>query len=575
MKFSNLKIGVRLAVGFVIVLALSIMVGVFSMSRLAMVNAATADVATNWLPATRALGDYRSAINAIRRLEAQHVMSNSEEQFQKWERAIGDAKAQASAAMNAYTSTVTTDEEHTLLNEIKSAEQGYYAAQVSLLKLSSATDGVNDELRAAYNGTSRDALAVLLSAVEKDVAFQVKGADAAYKASQEQYASTRIAVIALLTVAVAIGSAMALVITRSISIPVAKAVKLAEAVAIGDLTSKIEADSADEVGQLLRALMRMNGDLSMVVSKVRSGSESVASASTQIEQGNQDLSGRTESQASALEETSAAMEELSSTVNQNADSARQANQLAISASTVAERGGQVVSEVVETMKDINDASKKIADIISVIDGIAFQTNILALNAAVEAARAGEQGRGFAVVASEVRSLAGRSAEAAKEIKLLIGASVERVERGSTLVDVAGSTMAEVVTAIKRVTDLMAEISAASNEQAAGVNQVGEAVQQMDQDTQQNAALVEEMAAAAMSLRAQADDLVTVVSVFKIDASAPREAESAGRQYKASAKPAAKTQKAVAVKGAGARLATTMPARKLAMAGAGEGDWETF
>ena len=266
---------------------------------------------------------------------------------------------------------------------------------------------------------------------------------------------------------------------------------------------------------LLASMERMRLSLSDLVGNVRRGSESVATASAEIAQGNQDLSARTESQASALQQTAASMEELSSQVKHNADNARQANQLAASASAVAVRGGEVVGRVVDTMKEINDASKKIADIISVIDGIAFQTNILALNAAVEAARAGEQGRGFAVVASEVRSLAGRSAEAAKEIKNLINASVARVNQGTLLVDEAGTTMTEVVGSIRRVSDLVGEISSASSEQAAGVAQVGEAVTQMDHTTQQNAALVEQMAAAASSLHTQAGDLVKTVSAFKV------------------------------------------------------------
>ncbi|MDR0214712.1 MAG: methyl-accepting chemotaxis protein [Comamonas sp.] len=294
-----------------------------------------------------------------------------------------------------------------------------------------------------------------------------------------------------------------------------QAVQAADNVAQGDLTQRIEGKGRDEVAQLMGALGRMQQSLVQVVSTVRHGSDSVAVASTQIAHGNQDLSARTESQASALEETAASMEELSSTVKQNADNAQQANQLARSASTVAEQGGAVVAEVVDTMKGINESSRKIADIIGVIDGIAFQTNILALNAAVEAARAGEQGRGFAVVASEVRNLAQRSAEAAKEIKSLIGVSVERVEQGSQLVDKAGETMSDVVAAIRRVTDIMGEISAASSEQSAGVAQVGEAVTQMDQATQQNAALVEEMAAAASSLSGQAQSLVEAVAVFKL------------------------------------------------------------
>ncbi|MBI3100913.1 MAG: HAMP domain-containing protein, partial [Burkholderiales bacterium] len=300
----------------------------------------------------------------------------------------------------------------------------------------------------------------------------------------------------LLVAGLAAAVVLALAVIRSIVGPVNLAVRMAVAVAQGDLTVDAPVTGSDELARLIGEMARMRESLVQVVSRVRHSSESVAMASSEIAQGNQDLSARTESQASALEETAASMEQLGATVRQNADTARQANQLARTASDVAERGGEVVGQVVQTMKGINESSQRIADIIQVIDGIAFQTNILALNAAVEAARAGEQGRGFAVVASEVRSLAGRSAEAAKEIKQLISASVERVEQGSAMVDHAGETMAEVVQSIRRVTDLMGEINAASSEQASGVAQVGEAVTQMDQATQQNAALVEEMAAAA-------------------------------------------------------------------------------
>ena len=330
--------------------------------------------------------------------------------------------------------------------------------------------------------------------------------------------SAGLLMLLMAALAAALGTAAAWLIIRNLSQQLggepAYAAKVAREIAAGNLTVEVRLQPGDQ-GSMLASMKGMRDSLAQVVGSVRQGSESVATASQQIAEGNADLSARTESQASALEETAASMEELGSTVQQNADSARQANQLAQSASTVAVQGGEVVAQVVDTMQGINDASRKIADIISVIDGIAFQTNILALNAAVEAARAGEEGRGFAVVASEVRALAGRSAEAAKEIKQLITDSVARVEQGTVLVDRAGSTMAEVVASIRRVTDIMGEISAASSEQSAGVAQVGEAVTQMDQATQQNAALVEEMAAAADSLKNQAQDLVQVVSVFQL------------------------------------------------------------
>jgi methyl-accepting chemotaxis protein len=345
--------------------------------------------------------------------------------------------------------------------------------------------------------------------------LQLDVATEEYKAAVQRYEIIRNLAVLSLAAGLPFAAFLSFLLIRGLSRGLEKAIAVAHAVAQGDLTQTIEVRGDNELARLMQALAAMGQSLVTVVSSVRQGSESVATASAEIAQGNNDLSARTEQQASALEQTAASMEELSSTVKQNADSARQANQLAASASTVAVKGGEVVSQVVDTMKGINESSRKIADIISVIDGIAFQTNILALNAAVEAARAGEQGRGFAVVASEVRSLAGRSAEAAKEIKTLIGASVERVEHGTALVDQAGATMTEVVSSIKRVTDIMGEISAASNEQALGVAQVGEAVTQMDQATQQNAALVEEMAAAASSLKSQAQELVQTVAVFKL------------------------------------------------------------
>ena len=348
---------------------------------------------------------------------------------------------------------------------------------------------------------------------------QIDVAAQEFKLSQQLETMVEVAMICASGLALLMGVGLAIAITRSITRPINEAVKVATTVAAGDLTSNIEPQGKDEAADLLRALKAMNDSLVRVVGEVRGNAENVAAASAQIAQGNADLSQRTEEQASALEETSASMEQMGSSASQNADHARQAHQLAFSASTVARQGGSVVGQVVQTMRDINDSSRKISDIIGVIDGIAFQTNILALNAAVEAARAGEQGRGFAVVAGEVRNLAQRSAEAAKEIKALIGASVERVEQGSTLVDQAGVTMQEIVSSIQRVSDIVGEISSASVQQSAGVGQVSEAISQMDQTTQQNAALVEESAAAAASLKNQANLLVRAVERFRLNSSA--------------------------------------------------------
>jgi len=366
---------------------------------------------------------------------------------------------------------------------------------------------------AAVSGVDREPSKLL------DEAGERIAADSAAVSAQAAADARRATVVSLVLMLVVCAAAVAggfLFIRKTIR-PIEHAVHVAGAVAAGDLSVPVEVRGKDEISQLMASLREMQQRLAAVVGSVRQNADSVATASAQIAQGNLDLSSRTEEQASALEQTAASMEELASTVRQNADNARQANQMAAGASDVAQRGGAVVGEVVQTMAGITESSQRIAEIIGTIDGIAFQTNILALNAAVEAARAGEQGRGFAVVAGEVRSLAQRSAEAAKEIKALISVSVERVGQGSTLVDQAGKTMTEIVAAIRRVTDLMGEISAASTEQSTGVAQVGEAITQMDQATQQNAALVEESAAAAESLKVQAAQLVQTVSVFKLAA----------------------------------------------------------
>ncbi|NMM27096.1 MAG: HAMP domain-containing protein [Glaciimonas sp.] len=376
-------------------------------------------------------------------------------------------------------------------------------------------------------------------------------------------------VIAIGMIALAFGGIFSWLITRSIILPLKSALDVANHVATGDLTTVIETTGKDEIAQLLDALKLMNTSLISTVGKVRHGTDTIAVASREIASGNADLSSRTESQASSLEETASSMEQLTGTVHQNADNARQANQLAASASTVAVKGGQVVSQVVDTMGSIKASSRKIADIISVIDGISFQTNILALNAAVEAARAGEQGRGFAVVATEVRNLAQRSASAAKEIKALIDDSVRQVDQGSKLVDAAGQTMSEIVSSVKRVADIMSEITAASQEQSAGIEEVNQAIGQMDEMTQQNAALVEQAAAAAESLQDQAKSLAQAVSVFKLghETSAALVLRAPVAKTPALARAVSK-QKAITT-------ATAAPKPKVKLAGNDGDEWEEF
>ena len=511
---TRLKIGPRLLSGFAAVLILMLILGIFAVNRIGKVNDSTTDFATNWMPGTRYLGAYQGVVSAMRRAEARFVMSDDPEKYNAQVKRIEDLTSKAQKAWKLYTSTVNSDEEKRFQTAIEAA-QGEYLANVAQLMAMKHTDADFEAAAKARYDKGLPAFNVMIDTLDKDVEFQTKGGDVAYQASQSAFEQTRWAVIGLLGSALAIGAILALLITRSIIGPIARAVTVAETVAAGDLRSDVQVDSSDETGQLLGALKAMNGNLVSIVSSVRNSSDSIAMGSAEIANGNADLSQRTEEQASNLEETAASMEQLTATVNQNSETARQATQLAGTASQSAEKGMHVVNRVVSTMGAISDSSRKIVDIIGVIDGIAFQTNILALNAAVEAARAGEQGRGFAVVASEVRSLAQRSANAAKEIKTLIGASVEKVESGSRLVQEAGESMGDIVTQVKRVNDLISEISAASVEQSSGIGQIGDAVNQLDQVTQQNAALVEESAAAAESLKHQAAQLAQTVAVFKL------------------------------------------------------------
>ncbi|MDM0074630.1 methyl-accepting chemotaxis protein [Variovorax sp. J2P1-59] len=510
---SNLKIGTRLALGFAAVLlflAFIMGLGLTSMSSIqthlnGIVSSNNVKVAT----ANKMLDSIRDMANLASHLVLLTDEAAMREEMQK----IAAARERYTEARTQLGKLVVSPEGKALLAKVEDALAVATPINARLLEL--ALQNKNDEATELLMKKFTPSVQAIVVALDEMVQHETRLSQRAKEQANAEYTRARNLMIGLGALALLMGAAIAWFTTRSITGPIAQAVKVAETVAAGDISSRIEVRSKDETGQLMHALKEMNDSLVKIVGEVRTGTDTIATASSEIATGNQDLSSRTEEQASSLEQTAASMEELTSTVKQNADNARQANQLAVSASEVAVRGGSVVGQVVDTMGSINASSRKIVDIIGVIDGIAFQTNILALNAAVEAARAGEQGRGFAVVASEVRSLAQRSAAAAKEIKTLIGDSVEKVEEGSKQVAEAGRTMEEIVDSVKRVTDIMGEITAASQEQTSGIEQINQAITQMDQVTQQNAALVEEASAAAQSLQEQAGGLSQVVSVFRL------------------------------------------------------------
>ena len=511
--FRNVTIKVRLAM---VVGLLCVIASVISLTGLSALGETNKSIETIYKDRLVAVGQLHTilVLNVQNQLSFARAVSLPAEQQQEEARQVAQRIDVITKVWNAYSITYLTPEEKVLAAQLADV-RAKFASGASAPAMAALKAGDTAALQAIVIGPMSQLSAPMNQVMKELVELQLSVGEAEYAASQKRYEASRILSISLTVIGVLAGIAIGMWIIRSITRSLQGALTIAQSVAEGDLTTEVTVDSHDEVGRLVAALKQMQGSLVGIVNEVRSGTDTIATAAGEIAAGTLDLSARTEEQASSLEETASSMEELSSTVRQNADNARQANQMAVSAASVAGKGGQVVAQVVETMGAIDSSSRKIVDIISTIDGIAFQTNILALNAAVEAARAGEQGRGFAVVASEVRNLAQRSAVAAKEIKSLIDNSVQQVDTGNKLVAEAGATMTEVVDSVRRVTDIMSEIMAATQEQSAGIEQVNDAVGQMDQVTQQNAALVEQASAAAASMDEQAAGLLRVVSVFKL------------------------------------------------------------
>jgi methyl-accepting chemotaxis protein len=518
MQIKNLNIGVRLGLAFGVLLLL-IAVMAYTGWHALTTTKAHIDITNENDVKIKAANEMQGAVNEFARSVRNALIYNDRDDLLQEGQRVAAARTKADAAIERMAPLVGTGKAKALLDEVRVRRAESYAGADQVLAL--VDQGKPDEAKTVLRTVLQLSQDKWFAVLNQMIALEEERSAAEDEKMDRDYQVSVRVIGGVLAAALLSGLGLASYIAGSIVGPLLRAVSVAQAVAAGDLSARIEAESSDETGVLTRALAEMNAALRRIVGQIRSGTEAMASASSQIASGNLDLSARTEQQASALEETASSMEQMTATVKQNADNARQANQLAASASEVARKGGGVVARVVATMDEINDASRKIVDIIAVIDGIAFQTNILALNAAVEAARAGEQGRGFAVVASEVRNLAQRAGAAAREIKVLIGQSVDKVAHGSQLVGEAGSTMDEIVFSVQRVTDIMREISAASAEQEAGIDQINQAVGEMDTVTQQNAALVEEAALTAAALQEQASGLAQLVNVFKLGAADER------------------------------------------------------
>jgi len=515
----NMKLGTRLAGGFAILLAMIMVMCIVGLVSLANINESVETLTQRSLTKERLINDWaRNIQSGVTRTTAIAKSADASLAGFFAEEAAASTR-NSSALQQKIEPLIESDEEKVLWQGIGKARSEYLRTRDGIFK--AKQEGNVDAANKIFTQEFLPATRQFIDNINRLSELQRADIDARAAEIEASYGTANLWMIVIGSIAVVCGLLMSVLLTRSITRPLSDAVRVARTVAANDLTSTIVVRSRDEIGQLMAALESMNANLASTVARIRTGVDSIASASGEIAAGNTDLSSRTEQQAASLEETAASMEQLSSTVKQNADSAKQANQLAAAASETASRGGATVSEVVSTMNAISASSVKISDIVSVIDGIAFQTNILALNAAVEAARAGEQGKGFAVVAAEVRTLAQRSAQAAKEIKVLIEDTVQKIGQGSGSAERAGATMQEIVSSVQRVTDIMGEIAAASAEQADGIEQVNRAVSQMDEVTQQNAALVEEAAAAAGSMQDQSADLTRAVSAFRLPGGAER------------------------------------------------------